>query len=79
MTTVSISLLKTTPAKIIQSADDYPVAIEKRNKIQAYILSKDFYEKLIRFIEDHIDHKTIASCDLKKGRDFEKVASELGI
>ncbi|OGK56057.1 hypothetical protein A3J15_00565 [Candidatus Roizmanbacteria bacterium RIFCSPLOWO2_02_FULL_38_10] len=79
MNTVSISQLKSRPAKIIDRAFDYPIAVEKRNQVKAYLIGKDLYEKLIAYIENYIDNKAIISTDFKKGKDFEDVANELGI
>ena len=79
MDTISISDLKTHPSKIIAQALDYPVAVEKRNKVQAYLIGKDLYDKLVAYIEDFIDKKAVSQADLSKGKDFEKVAQELGI
>lgn len=79
MTTISISQLKTHPSKIIGLSYDYPVAVEKRNKVQAYIVGKNMFEKLILFLEDKIDKKSVREADFSKGKDFEKVAQELGL
>lgn len=79
MITVSISQLKTKPSKIISLALDYPVAVEKRSEVKAYLLGKELYDKLVSFIEDYIDRKAVASADFRYGKDFEKVAQNLGL
>jgi PHD/YefM family antitoxin component YafN of YafNO toxin-antitoxin module len=79
MNSVSISQLKTHPSKAIAGALDYPVAVESRNKVKAYLIGKDLYEKIASYIEDHVDRKAIEETDFSKGEDFEKVAQELGI
>lgn len=79
MNNISISQLKINPAKFIGLACDYPIAVEKRNKIQAYLVGKNLFEKIVDYLENHSDQKTIAQTDFKKGRDFEEVASQLGI
>jgi len=79
VTNVSISDLKTSPAKVIAASKDYPVAIQKRGKTQAYVVGKDLFEKIITFVEDYIDRKALEETDFGKGRDFEEVAAELGI
>jgi PHD/YefM family antitoxin component YafN of YafNO toxin-antitoxin module len=79
MTTVSISELKTHPSKIILKSDDYPIAVENRNKIKAYLIGKDLFEKIIAYLEDYADVKTVRETNFSQGRDFEKVARELGI
>ena len=79
MSNISISQLKASPAKAIAEASDYPVAVQSRNKVKAYLIGKDLYGKIIAFIEDHIDKTAIKNTAFKKGRDFEEVAKELGI
>jgi len=79
MNQISVSDLKANPARVINISEDMPVAIQKRNKIKAYLLGKDLYEKLVSFIEDYIDEQAVKTTDFKKGSDFEKVAKELGI
>jgi hypothetical protein len=79
MTRVSISKLKANPSEAILQAIDYPVAVEKRNEVQAYLIGKGLYEKLISFIEDSVDSFSVLNTDFSKGKDFEKVAAKLGI
>lgn len=79
MINVSISQLKTNPAKIIAQALDYPVAVQKRNRVEAYLVGSELYEKLVAFIEDFVDKQAVKKTDFSKGRDFEKVAQELGV
>ena len=79
MTTISISQLKTHPSKIISLSLDYPVAVEKRNKVQAYIVGKEMFEKLTLFLEDRIDRKAVKETDFRKGKNFEAVARQLGL
>ncbi len=79
MTSVTISQLKANPSAVISAADNFPVSIKNREKTKAYILGKDMFEKLILYLENVEDKKTIASIDLTKKRDFEDFAVELGI
>lgn len=79
MDTISISQLKMNPSKAIGMAVDYPVAVDKRGKTEAYIVGKNLYDRLLLYIENFIDKKVIEATDYKKGVDFEKVAKELGI
>ncbi len=79
MNSFSISQLKTFPSKIIVEATDYPVAVESRNKVKAYLIGKELYEKIVYFIEDYIDKAAVGKADFRKGKDFEEVAKELGI
>ncbi len=79
MTTISVSELKTNPAKAILQAIDYPVAIEKRSDIKAYLIGRDLYEKIIAYLEDLVDIEAVRATDFSKGRDFEKVAKRLNI
>lgn len=79
MTSVSISDFKKNPAKVLAGAEDYPIAVLKRNKTAGYFVSKDMFEKLVEFVEDYVDKKAIEEADYSKGRDFEEIAQELGI
>jgi len=79
MNTISISDLKINPSKAIGFAADYPLAIENRNQVKAYLLGKDFYEKLVSYLEDMIDKRAIEETDFKKGGDFEAVAKKLNL
>lgn len=79
MTTTSISQLKVNPASVIAQAADYPVAVQKRNRVQAYLIGKDLYEKILSFVEDYLDVAAVKKTDFTKGRGFEKVAKDLGI
>ena len=76
MNTTSISQLKVNPSAIISMAADYPVAVENRNKVQAYVIGKLLYEKMIAMLEDKIDRQAIADADFSKGKDFETVAKK---
>jgi antitoxin StbD len=79
MTSVSISELKVNPSAVIDQALDYPVAVEKRNKVKAYVVGKDLYEKIIAYIENYLDRLAVKNTDFTKGKDFEELAKELGI
>lgn len=79
MTTISITQLKTNPRAAISSAQDYPVAVQNRNDTEAYMVGKDLFEKLILYLEDAEDKKTIKNIDLNNKKDFEDFASTLGI
>lgn len=79
MNTTSISQLKANPASIISQALDYPVAVENRNKVQAYLIGKKLYQKMIDLIEDKEDRIAIANTDFSKGKDFASVAKSLGL
>ncbi len=79
MNVVSISQLKASPAKILSQAADYPVAVNKRNKIEGYLIGSKLYEKIIGFMEDLIDRQAVKKADFSKAQDFGKVAEELGI
>ncbi len=79
MDVVSISQLKAHPSGAISKALDYPVAVEKRNEVIAYLLGKELYEKIVSLIEDHIDKIAVKETDFSKGKEFETVAEELGI
>jgi len=79
MDTVTISQLKIKPAQVLASADDYPVAVENRSRITAYVIGKVLFDKITSFIEDYIDKEAIKTTDFKKGKNFEQVAEELEI
>lgn len=79
MDNISISKLKINPSKAISQASEFPLAIEKRNQVKAYLIGKELYEKIVSYIEDFIDRRAVETTNFKKGRDFEKVAKELGI
>ena len=79
MNVVNISELKTNPSAVLSSANDYPVAIKKRNKTTGYAVGKDIFERLVTFVEDYIDGKAIDEADYKKGTPLEKVIKELGL
>lgn len=67
------------PSRAISQAADYPMALENRNKVKAYLIGKELYEKIVSFIEDYVDKTAVGKTDFSKGKDFEKVAKELGI
>lgn len=79
MNAISVSQLKVNPSAVISQAEDYPVAVENRNKVQAYLVGKNLYEKMVSFIEDYVDVAAVKKTDRTKRRDFEEVAKELGI
>lgn len=79
MSDISISQLKTHPSKALREAVEYPVAIKKRNEVKAYLIGKDLYEKIVSYIEDYIDRRAVETVNFTKGKDFEKVAEELGL
>jgi PHD/YefM family antitoxin component YafN of YafNO toxin-antitoxin module len=79
MNKISISQLKVRPAQVIAAAAEYPVAVQSRNQTKAYLLGEKLYKKLICYIEDYIDREAVRHTDFKKGKNFEKVASQLGI
>jgi len=79
MNSISVSELKTNPASAINKAADIPVAIQNRNKTKAYLVGKELFEKIVAYIENYTDRSVIQKTDFSKGRDFERVAEELGI
>ena len=79
MNSISISQLKVNPSAAIASAADFPIAVENHGKAQAYLVGRDLYEALVSRLEDVIDNKVILETDYKKGKNFEDVASELGL
>ena len=79
MISTSISQLKANPSAVIEQAADYPVAVESRNDVKAYLIGKNLFEKMIAFIENYADAEAVKKADFKSGKDLEDVAKELGI
>lgn len=79
MTNISVTQLKTNPAKVIDAASDAPVAITRRNKTTGYVVGKDIFEKLVSFVEDYLDKKALKEADYKKGTPLDEVVKELGL
>lgn len=79
MTTTSISQLKMNPSAVIAQATDYPVAVENRNTVTAYIVGKRLFERLMASLEDRLDASAVTKADFSKGKDFKTVARDLGI
>lgn len=79
MNYTSISDLKKNPSLVLRDAATYPVAVEKRNKTQAYIVGKELFEKIVDYIENYIDNEAVKDTDFSKGKPFEKVVEELGL
>lgn len=77
MNSISISQLKINPSKAIKESLDFPLAVENRNKVEAYLVGRDLYERIVSYIEDFIDNQAIKDTDFSKGRDFEDITSEL--
>lgn len=76
---ISISQLKTHPSKAISQAEDYPLVVKSRNKVKAYLMGKELFEKIISYIEDYVDKKAVREADFRRGRDFNQVAKELNV
>lgn len=79
MNTISISQLKMNPSAVIAQATDYPVAVENRSTVTAYVVGKRLFEKLTGYLEDKLDIAAVVKADFSKGKDFEVVAHNLGI
>ena len=67
------------PSAVIAQATDYPVAVENRSTVTAYVVGKRLFEKLTAYLEDKLDASAVAKADFSKGKDFENVAHDLGI
>lgn len=79
MNSISISDLKVNPSKAIDNASDFPLAIQNRNEVKAYLIGKELYEKIASYIENMIDKQAVEKTNFKKGSSFEKVAKKLGL
>lgn len=64
---------------MIARAADYPVAVENRNTVTAYVVGKQLFERLTAYLEDKLDTAAVAKADFSKGKDFESIARDLGI
>ena len=60
-TTVSMTDLRRNPSKILDDANDMPVAILNHNRAEAYLLSAKAYEKLLDLLDNVSLIKTIQS------------------
>ena len=58
--TVSVTELKRNFATVLASAQNTPVAVLNHNKPEAYLLSAQYYERLLERLEDAADRKTVA-------------------
>lgn len=67
------------PSKAINEALDFPLAVENRNTVEAYLIGKDLYEMIVAHVENAVDRKAIEQTDFKKGRDFEAVIADLNL
>ena len=79
MITVSISQLKANPSSVIHQSAEYPVMVKNRDKVQAYVVGKTLFEKVIAMLEDKDDAAAVRSTDFSQGENFEDVAKALDI
>lgn len=79
MNSISISQLKVNPSLAIKNSFDFPLAVESRNEVKAYILGKDLYELIVSYVENATDRQAVEETDFSTGRDLEDVAEELGL
>lgn len=79
MTTITISELKANPSAAIRRAADYPVAVENRNEVTAYLVGKQLFERFMAYLEDREDRAAVVEADFSKAKDFERVGRDLGI
>lgn len=82
MTSISISDFKKNPANVFAGAENYPIAVLKRNKTAGYVVSPEMFEKLIELAEDVIDKKAAAELtkdDFKNALSLEDFVKELGL
>lgn len=78
MPTATISQVKVNPMAVFNSATDFPVQIQSRNKTAGYFVGKDLFEKMISYIEDIEDREAIQNADYKNGTKLEDLELELG-
>lgn len=82
MTRISISDFKKNPASVLAGAEDYPIAVLKRNKTAGYVVSPAMFEKLVGLAEDVVDKaaaESLTKMDYKNAVSLDHLAKELGL
>ena len=79
MNSISITQLKANPSKAVRSAIDFPLAVENRNKVEAYLIGKDLYESIVSYLEDVVDKNAVENTDFSKGKDLSTIAKDLNV
>ncbi len=79
MNAISVSQLKTNPSGAIGLAADYPLSIKNKGQTTAYLIGNQLFNKIIAYLENVSDKKTVQETNFGKGRNFEDLATELGI
>jgi len=51
--TASITELQNSPSKLIKESDGEAIAILNNNKVNAYLLPANLYEKLLEIVDDY--------------------------
>lgn len=79
MDAISISQLKINPSGAIGLAADYPLSIKNKGRTTAYLIGNQLFNKIVAYLENISDKKIVQETDFSKGRNFEDLATELGI
>lgn len=79
MNSVSISQLKMNPAAIFDAAEDYPVAVDSRNRVKGYVVGKKLFERMVEWMEDREDIAAVAKSEYPKGKKLSDLRVELGL
>jgi len=79
MPAISISQLKINPSSAIAMASDYPMAIKNKGQTTAYLVGQKLFDKIVASLENFSDKKAVKEANYKSGRNFEDLATELGI
>jgi antitoxin StbD len=79
MNSVSISQLKMNPSAIFAAAQDYPVAVDSRNKTTGYVVGSKLFERMVEFMEDMEDIAIVKKSEYPKGKKVEDLRAELGL
>lgn len=79
MNTISISQLKASPAKALQQAQDYPLAIKQRHQTKAYLLGANIFHALAEKLEDMVDQHYLNTTDFSKGKNLDAVLEDLNL
>ena len=67
------------PAAVFAGAQDYPVAIDSRNKVTGYVVGKKLFEKMVEWMENQEDVMTVRQSEFPKGKKAEDLLAELGL
>ena len=79
MDAISVSQLKTNPSGAIGLAADYPLSIKNKGQTTAYLIGNQLFNKIIAYLENVSDKKTVQETNFGKGRNLVVVGYLVGI